>query len=284
MMQFVTLTPKEFETFSSTHFSHYTQSLAHASFRQQQGVAHLVGVKGAQGEILAACLLTEARCLKYFKYFYTQRGPIMDYKNTALVEFFFAHLTKYLKRRRCLYVLTDPYLVENVRNARGEILHSNDNRSVMKVMEKLGYQHQGYSVGYSPTSQIRWLSVLDLKDKSEDELLKEMSYQTRRNIKKTYEMGVEVTTLPFEQTPRFFKLFRMAEEKHGFKFRDLPYFEQLQRIYDGRIMLKLAYIDLRKLLDTYQQRLGELNQEYSQVEALLSENGNSKKRKRSINN
>lgn len=33
-------------------------------------------------------------------------------------------------------------------------------------------------------SQIRWLSVLDLKDKTEDQLLKEMDYQTRRNIKK----------------------------------------------------------------------------------------------------
>ena len=33
-------------------------------------------------------------------------------------------------------------------------------------------------------SQIRWLSVLDLKDKNEDQLMKEMDYQTRRNIKK----------------------------------------------------------------------------------------------------
>ena len=32
-------------------------------------------------------------------------------------------------------------------------------------------------------SQIRWLSVLDLKDKNEDQLMKEMDYQTRRNIK-----------------------------------------------------------------------------------------------------
>ena len=54
-------------------------------------------------------------------------------------------------------------------------------------MEDLGYKHQGYTVGYDTMSQIRWLSVLDLKDKTEDQLLK-MDYQTRRNIKKTYEM------------------------------------------------------------------------------------------------
>ena len=58
-------------------------------------------------------------------------------------------------------------------------------------------------------SQIRWLSVLDLKDKSEDKLLKEMNYQTRRNIKKTEEMNVQIKDLNINETERFFKLFKM---------------------------------------------------------------------------
>ena len=148
-----------------------------------------------------------------------------------------------------------------MRNAKGEIIETRDNTAMKQVMASLGYVHQGYSVGYSATSQIRWHSVLDLKDKTEDQLLKEMNYQTRRNIKKTYEMGVKVKTLPYEETDRFFKLFRMAEEKHGFKFRDLPYFEQLQRIYGEHIMLKLAYIDLEQLKQTYQQRLDALTEQ-----------------------
>ncbi|UXU64527.1 aminoacyltransferase [Staphylococcus agnetis] len=278
-MQFVTLTSEEFETFAQAHFSHYTQSVSHYLFRERQGVAHLVGVKDDQQNIIAACLLTEARCLKFFKYFYTQRGPIMDFNNLTLVQFFYHHLTTYLKKQRCLYVLTDPYWLENIRDAKGNIIKSYDNQALIQVMHKLGYEHQGYPVGYSTSSQIRWLSVLDLKDKSIDALLKEMGYQTRRNIKKTYEMGVEVMTLPYEETERFFKLFRMAEEKHGFKFRDLAYFEQLQDIYGERIMLKLAYIDLNKLLTAYKDRLDELNQQLTEVEAVLAENSNSKKTK-----
>lgn len=39
-----------------------------------------------------------------------------------------------------------------------------------------------------------------------------MDYQTRRNIKRTEEMGVKVRQLPIEETNRFFKLFKMAEE------------------------------------------------------------------------
>ena len=32
---------------------------------------HLVGVKDDQNEVIAACLLTEAPALRFFKYFYT---------------------------------------------------------------------------------------------------------------------------------------------------------------------------------------------------------------------
>ena len=108
-----------------------------------------------------------------------------------------------MKKHRGLYVLTDPYILENIRNAQGEILESNNNKPLIKTMEDIGYKHQGYIIGYSQISQIRWLSVLDLKDKTEDDLLKEMDYQTRRNIKKTYEMDVRVRTLPIEETNRF---------------------------------------------------------------------------------
>ena len=248
-MKFVTLTSGEFEKFTSSHFSHYTQSRIHFENRNElKGDVHIVGVKDDSDNVIAATLMTEARALKVFKYFYTHRGPVMDYSNIELVHFFFKSLTRYLKKHNCLYVLVDPYILENLRNADGEILESYDNRAVIKTLEELGYKHQGWSVGYSTMSQIRWLSILDLKDKSEDQLLKEMDYQTRRNIKKTYEMGVKVRTLPMDETDTFFELFQMAEEKHGFKFRDKPYFYEMQKTYKDHAMLKLAYIDLKDYL------------------------------------
>lgn len=203
----------------------------------------------------------------------------MDFKNLSLVRFFFKSLTSYLKKHNCLYVLVDPYILENVRNADGEILTSYDNRAFVKTMEDLGYKHQGYTVGYDSMSQIRWLSVLDLKDKTEDQLMKEMDYQTRRNIKKTYEMGVKVRTLPIEETDTFFDLFRMAEEKHGFKFREKPYFEELQKTYEDQAMLKLAYIDLQEYLTTLEDKHKELSKQLQEVETALQENPNSKKNK-----
>lgn len=279
-MNFVTLTSEEFNDFTTKYFSHYTQSAIHFDNRVDlKGDVHLVGVKDDSGEVVAACLLTEARTLKFFKYFYTHRGPVMDYTNQSLVAFFFKSLTSYLKKQNCLYVLVDPYLIENLRNADGEIIKSFDNRAFVKTMSSLGYKHQGFPVGYDSMSQIRWLSVLDLKDKTEDQLLKEMDYQTRRNIKKTYDIGVKTKTLTIDETQTFFDLFHMAEEKHGFKFRELPYFEEMQKLYGDHAMLKLAYIDLNDYLKTLQLKHQQLTAELSGVEEALKESPNSKKNK-----
>lgn len=279
-MYFTKLDINEFQSFTNSYFSHYTQTQNHYIYRKQkQNDVHLVGVKDNENNILAACLLTEARSLKFFKYFYTHRGPVLDFNNYELVRFFYKHLSKYMKKHRGLFALTDPYKLENIRNSQGEILESYNNQLFIKTMEDLGYKHQGYTVGYSQMSQIRWLSVLDLNNRTEDQLLKDMDYQTRRNIKKTYEMGVKVCTLPIEETDRFFKLFKMAEEKHGFKFRNKKYFEEMQKMYHNNSMLKLAYIDLSELLMKQKKKLENLTSTLENTKIDLESNPDSKKSK-----
>lgn len=54
--------------------------------------------------------MSEARALKIFKYFYSHKGPVLDYKNEGLVQCFFKGLTKYLKKHRTLFVSLDPYI------------------------------------------------------------------------------------------------------------------------------------------------------------------------------
>ncbi|MGT2377650.1 peptidoglycan bridge formation glycyltransferase FemA/FemB family protein [Staphylococcus aureus] len=48
-----------------------------------------MGVKNDKNEVIAACLLTEARIFKFYKYFYSHRGPLLDYFDAKLVCYFF---------------------------------------------------------------------------------------------------------------------------------------------------------------------------------------------------
>ena len=59
---------------------------------------HLVGIK-IKIMRLFACMLTKSTSHEIFKYFYSNRGPVIDYDNRELVHFFFNELTKYLKQR-----------------------------------------------------------------------------------------------------------------------------------------------------------------------------------------
>ncbi|MFW3603335.1 aminoacyltransferase [Staphylococcus caprae] len=284
-MFFTKLTESEYQNFIDRHPVHFTQSIDQYNFRKKQkNDAHLVGVKD-KGNVVAACLLTEARVMKIFKYFYSHKGPVLDYQNKTVVQCFFNGLSRYLKKRRTLFVSVDPYIVENVRSAEGYILKDIPNESLIQQLKQLGYNHQGYTVGYSQKSQIRWLSVLDLKYKNEDELLKDMAYQTRRNIKKAREMGVTTKTLDISETDRFYRLFKMAEERHNFKYRENPYafFKEAQKMYPNHSMLTLAYIDLNQYLNRLNQQIQQLNEQVKDLEKKLSEHPNSKKSKSKIN-
>ncbi|TDM04623.1 aminoacyltransferase [Macrococcus carouselicus] len=243
-MLFCELTAEEFEQHVNENFSHYTQSRVHYNYkRSHHEPVYLLGVK-ENGRVIASCLLTSARAFKMFNYFYSHRGPVMDYDNRALVDFFFTELSRYLRKRKGLFVLVDPHIIVNYRNHEGEVIQSNNLEPLIAQMDRLGYHHKGFTVGYSMSSQARWLSVLHIDGKTEDQLLKEMEYKTRRNIKKTEEMGVKVRDLSIEETDKFFRLFQMAEDKHGFTFRDYDYFVRMQKTYGDQCRLVLSYIDL----------------------------------------
>lgn len=61
-MKFSTLSEEEFTNYTKKHFKHYTQSIELYNYRNKiNHEAHIVGVKNDKNEVIAACLLTEAR-------------------------------------------------------------------------------------------------------------------------------------------------------------------------------------------------------------------------------
>ena len=79
-------------------YSHFTQMEGNYELKVAEGTdSHLVGIKNNDNQVIAACLLTAVPVMKIFKYFYSNRGPVIDYDNKELVHFFFNELSKYVK-------------------------------------------------------------------------------------------------------------------------------------------------------------------------------------------
>lgn len=278
-MKFCNLTIEEFESFVNDHFSHYTQSRAHFAGRQTLNLdIHLVGVKEGD-KVLAACLLNGAPSFKFFNYFYTHKGPLFDHHDKTLVDFFYTHLTAYLKKHKGLFVLVDPYITRNHLDGDGYVTESFEVDDIITEMERLGYKHQGYSIGYSMDSQARFLSVLDLTDKTDDELLKEMDYKTRRNINKTIEMGVQMRDLSDDEMEKFFRLYKMAEDKHHFSLFDLQTFKRMKQTYGDNARVVMTYINLNDYLKRLNDQLSIKRADYNKAAAELEENPDYRKLK-----
>lgn len=276
-MKFVELTNEEYKQFVDEHFSHYTQTDAHFTGRKKLGLdVQLVGVK-ENDTVIAACLLTKARVFKLFNYFYTHKGPVLDHNNQALVDFFYRHLTIHLKKQRGLFALVDPYITRNYLNGDGELIKAFDNQPLIKHMHNLGYKHQGYPIGYLPDSQARFFSVLDIEGLSEQDILKNMDYNTRRSINLTEKMGVRLVNLTVEEMPRFYELYQMAEEKHDFKLFNLTRYQEIVKIYGENARVVLAYINLDDHLSYLEKDLQEKLKAYETAKIKLEERPNDKR-------
>ena len=70
-------------------------------------------------------------------------------------------------------------------------------------MEDLGYEHEGFHKGFHPILQVRYHSVLDLKNKTAKDVLNGMDSLRKRNTKKVQKNGVKVRFLTEEELPIF---------------------------------------------------------------------------------
>ena len=107
--------------------------------------------------------------------YYSNRGPVMDYSNLDLVTYYFKALEKVLKTTSmCLYVKVDPYWIYNIYDKDiKQIKEDGANDQIVDLIKSLGYDHHGFTTKYDPSSQVRWMGVLNLKDKTLAEVKKD---------------------------------------------------------------------------------------------------------------
>ena len=131
--------------------------------------SHYVGMK-KDGDIVAATLLL-SKDIKFFKkMFYAPRGFLLDYNDFALIRDFTLELKKYLKENNALFLKINPYLDYQERTVDGEVVPNTRKDDFMALMKKLGYKHMGFYIDQDEKKDLepRWISVLDLKDKTFD--------------------------------------------------------------------------------------------------------------------
>lgn len=254
-MEFTELTVAEYTDFiwNTNEMSHYFQLQENIKNREADGYpVVLLGIKEG-GKVTAASLFSKIPTFGSY-FYYSNRGPVMDFTNSARVDFYFKSLDAYLKSHQALYVKLDPYWIYKTYDKDVNYKEENGtNDAIINQLTALGYKHTGFSVGYTMDTQVRWMSVLYLQGETPATIMKQFDSQRKRNVKKAQKYGVKVRMLGKDELDVFLDLYRETEARAGFIARPDSYFESFHRHYDDKVLMPLAYIEL----DEYISKLSD---------------------------
>lgn len=226
--------------------------------------AESLGWFDPEDRLVGAALVLYRQLPKVPRYLaYLPEGPVIDWTADELSDWL-APMTLHLSRRGAFGVRMGPPVVtrrwsaadvkqgvadETVRTL-GEIApteRSQVGARVVSQLTDLGWRLQSVEGGFA-AGQPRYNFQIPLKGRSEDDVLKGMNQQWRRNIKKAAKEGVEVTRVANEDIEpalaEFHDLYAHTAERDHFTPRPLSYFQTMFRALlqeePDRIRLYLA--------------------------------------------
>ena len=168
-MKFTELTVKEYDNFVQNPAleSHYFQVKENIATREEDGFqVVLLGLKDDDNQVIAASLFSKIPTMGSYVY-YSNRGPVMDYNDLGLVDFYLRELDTYLQQNNCLYVKMDPYWIYNVYDKDiNPLPEYNENDALVNLFKSHGYTHHGFTTKYDTSSQVRWMGVLNLENET----------------------------------------------------------------------------------------------------------------------
>lgn len=254
------LTKEEFNEFSkSSNQGTFFQSSYWADLKSFTGwTSHFVGFK-KDGNVICATLLLGKKIPVLGKYiYYAPRGFLIDYHDQDLLADFVFEIKKYVKKNKGIFIKINPYLEYRKRNINGEPIDDNTNQKVIDTLENLGFKHNGFTTTYGTDLEPRWLSVLDLKNKTEEELLANMRQTTRWSINNSYKHGLKLVEIDKSRLNEFKKLMEHTGERRGFIDRPISYYEKMYDSLKDNIKIMLVELNIEEYLTNLKNQKHEL--------------------------
>lgn len=202
--------------------------------------SEIVGVY-QEGQLVASCLVLIRPLPMGFSLLYTPRGPIMDYTDESLVQFFMGQLKQFGKKKRAVFVKMDPaVLYKDILINREEVM-APEAQKIIENMTAAGAEYQGLTMEMSATIQPRLQANIYKKDFSEEQLSK----STNKMLKQARKKGVTVRIGHKELVSDFAEMIQLTTERQQISLRNAEYFEKLLTVYSNQSFIMLAEVDLK---------------------------------------
>ncbi len=187
-----------------------------------------VAVRDENGKIKGAMsVLIRKMPMVPYTLMYSGRGPVCDPHDEETIAALTEGLRSIAKANRAYAVKMDPDI------------KSDDSRFI-SIMEGLGYKRHFGSKNFEGV-QPNYVFRLDVKDKTEDELLAAFHSKTRYNLRLSIRKGVVVKQCGKEMLPAFSAIMEETGTRDGFIVRSKEYFESILDSLGSDARLYMAF-------------------------------------------
>ena len=265
-MKLVNLSKKEFKNFADNHKQiTFHQTEEWANLKKENGwTSYYVGLKEEKGKIEAGALLLakELPVIKK-KIFYSPRGFLIDYNNLELLKEFTKQIKEYVKKENGIFIKIDPYVEYQERDNESNIVENGyENKKAVENLKKLGYHFFGFNT-MQDTLQPRWMHVIEINGKTEEEIQKDFESKTRQILRKNEKSAITTREIKEEELPLFKSIMEHTGERREFIDRPLSYYEAMWKHLhpSGILKILVAEIDFEKYEENTKKELEEIEKE-----------------------
>ncbi len=239
-MKFITLTPVEFTKFANrSPYKSFLQTVEIAKLREKNGwTAYHFGVE-RNGKLVAATMAVAKPTFLGKSTYYIPGGPLLDYEDTELVDFFFRHLRQYAKSHNGYVLHIEPYYEIKRYDRDGEELKDYpSHESAIKNLKNLGFRKIN-------SDNPNYLFILELKNTPKDKLFASFKQNTRNLISRTARKGVKVRELGREELDIFKQITQSTSDRRHFTDKPLSYYQTMYDLFakKGQVKFIVAEID-----------------------------------------
>lgn len=224
---------KEYKKFLEGHEKcNFQQSLEWAEIKKANWKPEVILAEDEDKNIIGSLCVWIRKMSIFGNIMYASRGPVCDIHDISVMKQLTDGAKELAKKYNAIGLRIEPDI-------------ETDDQTFRDIVTNLGYKIKDDAKDFKDEIQPRFVFRLDIKDKTEEEIMAGFHQKWRYNIRLAERKGVEVKEGTREDLKDFHKIMIETGNRDGFITRPLEYFEKMydNMVPEGHMKLLMAYYE-----------------------------------------
>ena len=153
----------------------------------------------------------------------------------------------------------DPYVEYKTRDIDGNIVENGvDNSNIVDFLKNNGFKHYGFNKDITKELQPRWMYVLDLKNKTEEDVFAGFNKHYRKTIRRTEKQGLIIEQISKDRLMDYKNIMEHTSSRRGFIDRPYSYYENMYDKIGDNLIINICYLDVELGIKKFQDEIDKI--------------------------